>query len=301
MAVAIEDLSVLLLWIGAFILASLAYYIAKAIASVIDVDIPLIGHPFHFAARLIENAIVDPLNSLRKASDARIAAGFRDLVDALELGLGVTLLLGLGVEKALAYLWHTALSPFVHGLVDPVSKIARAAAADVAALAKTVAADVLKAEAYARARATAALEAAKAYADTKIAAAIKALRLEIAAAVAFVHEAVGVAADELPGLPGMAWDELNRLLNTKRLWQLAGLLAAVPILAQLVRVLARESGLENAECRGKVKNICTTDPALWEGLLATLVAVGFAYSLDELAAIARPVLADLEPVVRKAA
>lgn len=301
MAVAVEDLSVLLLWIGAFILATLAYYVAKAIASVIDIDLPIIGHPFHFVARRIENGIVDPLNKLRQASDAGIAKGFLDLVNALELGIGITLLLGLGVKDALQYLWGTALKPFIHAITDPISKLAHATAADVSALTKTVAADLRTAETYAADHATAALAAAKVYVDGKIATAIKVLRADIVAAVDFVHLAVGEAAAELPALPGMAWDDLNRLLNTKKLWQLAGLLASVPILAQLVRTLARESGLEKAECRDKVKGICSTDPQFWEGMLAGLLALGLTFSLEDLAKEARPVIEHLEPIVREAA
>lgn len=81
----------------------------------------------------------------------------------------------------------------------------------------------------------------------------------------------------------------------------AALIASVPALAILVHAIATESGLENASCRGKVKNICQTDASAWEGLIAGLVAVGLAFNLRELAAVARPLVEELAPIVARAA
>jgi hypothetical protein len=79
------------------------------------------------------------------------------------------------------------------------------------------------------------------------------------------------------------------------------LIAAIPAIATLVGTIAVESGLENAACRGQVKGICQTDPTAWAGLLAGLAALGFGFSLRELVQVARPLVADLTPIIREAA
>jgi hypothetical protein len=81
----------------------------------------------------------------------------------------------------------------------------------------------------------------------------------------------------------------------------AGLIAALPALATLVHAIATEAGLENAECRGKVKGICATSPNAWADLLGGLVALGFAFSLRELYDVARPLADELAPIIAKAA
>lgn len=60
------------------------------------------------------------------------------------------------------------------------------------------------------------------------------------------------------------------------------------------------AGLDNAECAGKVKQICSTDLSQWENLLAGLALVGGIFSLAELADIARPLVHDLEGVIAEA-
>jgi hypothetical protein len=171
-AIGLLDLTTVLLWSGAFILASLAYYVAQAIAAPLNISIPLVGRPFAGIANTIQNAIVSPLNDLRAKSDAQISKGLAGLADSLELLIGLTGLLGLGVLKALKYLWGTALSPFIHAITNPIRTTADNALSDVEALTKTVADDLAKAESYADGKATDALNSAKSYADTKISAAI---------------------------------------------------------------------------------------------------------------------------------
>jgi hypothetical protein len=168
----LADLGVIVLWLGAFILASLAYYLAQAIIGTINISIPFVGKPFNGLATTLQNAIVDPLNDLRSKSDAGIAEGISGLVDSLELLIGLTGLLGLGIYKGLVYLWKTALSPFIHAITDPIRTTANKAEADVTALTKTVADDLTKAETYADNAATKALSSAKSYADTQVKAAI---------------------------------------------------------------------------------------------------------------------------------
>lgn len=72
--------------------------------------------------------------------------------------------------------------------------------------------------------------------------------------------------------------------------QLAGLIAAVPALAALVNVITAESGLDRAECRSKVKQICGTDPGAWETLLLGALAIDFALNLEGIVAAGREII-----------
>lgn len=69
----------------------------------------------------------------------------------------------------------------------------------------------------------------------------------------------------------------------------------------LVGVIASESGLENASCRAKVKNVCQTDAAAFADLLGGLAAIGFGFSLAEMVEVAVPLIGVLEPIMREAA
>lgn len=171
MAESIGDLAVLLGWAGAYILATLAYYLAQAVVSGVNINLPLIGRPFSGIANTIQNAIVGPLDDLRSKSDAGIAKGLSDLEGSLELLIGLAGLLGLGVYKALKYLWGTALHPFITAITNPIKTTADNALSDVEALTKTVADDLTKAESYAKAQAADALDSAKTYADQQATAA----------------------------------------------------------------------------------------------------------------------------------
>lgn len=81
---------------------------------------------------------------------------------------------------------------------------------------------------------------------------------------------------------------------------LAALVASIPALATLVKAIATEAGLGRAECRTKVKGICGTDPTAWANLLEGLAAIGFAFSLAELAQVANGLIDGLAPIIRAA-
>ena len=144
---------------------------------------------------------------------------------------------------------------------------------------------------------TATLTSAEAYADFQVqtvADALDAVRHDLAAAE-------GAVAGELPALPGLGYDDLRDAFGRLDLERLAGMLGAGALAGYLVQALAREAGLADSECRGKVKQICATDAAAWENLLAGLVALGFAFSLRELYDVARPLVDELAPVIAQAA
>lgn len=134
--------------------------------------------------------------------------------------------------------------------------------------------------------------AGSALAQSEAAAAEALARAEAAgkAALAGVKDIAVGAADDLATIEG----QLGALGT-------AGLIAAIPAIATLVHAIATEAGLENAECRNKVKGICATNSNAWGDLLGGLVALGFAFSLRELYAVAEPLAAELAPIIAKAA
>jgi hypothetical protein len=81
----------------------------------------------------------------------------------------------------------------------------------------------------------------------------------------------------------MALDEIRTLLNGRDLATIAALIASIPLLRELLRTLEAETGLDNPECRSKVRGICSTNPARWAHLL-DLLALEMAWpGLDEFA------------------
>jgi len=179
------------------------------------------------------------------------------------------------------------LREYARGRADAVAQAAASALTDATT---TIYQDVLEAT-------TTTLTSAEAYADFQVqtvADDVTALRHELAAAE-------GAVAGELPALPGIGYDDLRDAFGRLDLERLAGLLGAGALSGYLVQALAREAGLADAECRGKVKQICATDAAAWENLLAGLVALGFAFSLRELYDVARPLVDELAPVIAQAA
>lgn len=321
-AEALADLGLVLLWVGAFILASLAFYLAKAVESALR-HIPLLGGVLAGVAATFESAVVDPLDKLRKGAESEITRGLSGLLDSLAVLVGLAALLGLGVKAALEYMWnHSLEARVVSWIAREISKI-HLPHIDVAAITRAITATILatvradiaavrrdlaKAEAVAASATTAALHTAERYADTAVAALRTAEDAAIADAARIAHQAEGEAAGAVSAAVAAAQavavpveHELNALDAYIKSLGLTALVASIPALATLVNALAVETGLENAECRGKVKQICGTDPNAWSDLLGGLAAIGFAFSLRELYDLARPVVDELKPVIETVA
>lgn len=90
-------------------------------------------------------------------------------------------------------------------------------------------------------------------------------------------------------------DQLQRL----PIEQLLEGLAAVAGTAAIVRVIEQEAGLDNPQCRAKVKAICQTDPAAWLKLLAGVVALFAFPGLQAIVETAQKTVGLLDPVVRE--
>lgn len=153
----------------------------------------------------------------------------------------------------------------------------------------------------AKAAGVAAAGAALAEAERVAGRELSAAEAEATRALATAQALSQAAIADVRSIAVTAEDELAKLEQLAGATGLAALIAAMPAVATLVHAIASEAGLENAECRTKVKGICRTDPSAWENLLSGLVAVGFAFSLAELAHVARPLAEELAPIIRKAA
>jgi len=238
--------------------------------------------------------LVDALRSLGAAVEQHVRTLYDESLPAwARWALGESLLV-IGVVAAP----YPTVAAWIHGIAADLRAYARGRADAVAQAAAdaltdattTIYQDVLEATATT-------LTSAEAYADFQVqtvADELDAVRRDLAAAE-------GAVAGELPELPGLGYDALRDAFGRLDLERLAGLLGAGALTGYLVQALAREAGLADAECRGKVKQICATDAAAWENLLAGLVALGFAFSLRELYDVARPLVDELAPVIAQAA
>lgn len=114
-------------------------------------------------------------------------------------------------------------------------------------------------------------------------------------------QAIGqTALDTVKSIAVTAEDDLATIEGGLGALGVAGLIAAIPAISTLVHAIATESGLENADCRSKVKGICGTDPSAWAQLLGGLAALGFAFSLKDLYDLAEPLVGELAPVIAEA-
>lgn len=319
---------------GGFDLAGLALcFVALALLLVVrDVVSTVVGaldfsvfgvRPLHGLASGAQNAIVGAFNAAIKQVE-RVAAGFENgLIDSFGMLIAIPALLFLGVKAALEYLWHHALRPLVHDIVDPVSDVADEARTKAKAAAAAAAAAVTTAENYADGVGARAVDDAAAFTRREIAAAVATteryadqavatLRDAENAAIASVAQIASAAEGEAAAAVSAAIDaaravaipvehELDALDAYIKSLGLTALVAAVPALATLLSRVLAETGLENEECRTKVKGICGTDPAAWGGLLASLALLTGTLSLRELVDFVRPLVKPAGDLIRQAA
>lgn len=171
----------------------------------------------------------------------------------------------------LDYLLHVSVHEVVKAFVDPVRGLAQSAQddassalADVRDLTHVVAADVTSLEGEIAKKISAAVGAIS---DV----ALPGLRHDLEREI---HDAAGAVGAEVDGVKDWAggWiDDLEGKFDSIPLADLIAAAAAVPVLGTLVHTIAQESGLDGEACRAKIKNVCGTDPAAWEQLLAGLL------------------------------
>lgn len=174
--------------------------------------------------------------------------------------------------------------------------VSRLRAAEDAAIANAVGVAVA-----ARAAGEAAASSALATAERDIGAGVTAAEAAAAGAIAASDAAGKAALDVVRSVAVTAEQDIATVLGDLDALKVAALIASIPALATLVHAIATEAGLENESCRSKVKGICGTDPNAWGNLLGGLAAIGLAFNLRELNAVARPLIGGLADVMREAA
>lgn len=161
------DLGLLAACFVAIALISLFAYLWARLSSVIDINIPVINvRPFHGVLEdintAVQNGCSDAVDALGKAAD-----DFEQgLLASLALLVGIPAVIGLGLYKALTYLWGTALKAFVGSVVDPLRTDLAKAGTEIADLTRTAAHDLAEAKDYADAQVSAAAVAFQALAET---------------------------------------------------------------------------------------------------------------------------------------
>lgn len=118
-----------------------------------------------------------------------------------------------------------------------------------------------------------------------------------------IDVAVGRVAGDLRDVTGWADHEFGRVwdqLHAIPLARLLDLLAASVGAFALLNVIANEAGLNRAECRDKVRNICSTDPDAWRALLEV---AGFALAfvgIEEFLQLAQDFAREGLPLIEEA-
>lgn len=312
------DLAALTAVLTALALTYLSYELARAVAGVLNFSI-LGVHPLANVAKALENSLVSWLSSVIDKLE-KIA---RDLWHGFTWSIGV-LLDGLYefvqmTAQAIDLLRGVAIPEYVNAALAPVNAAIDQATRATRALGIELRGDIdrLRARVQQDARdlphiIALNVDAAIDTAIPGIDAEIKAIRSSVDQAVdhalALARAESGRALGELRraedaaiGAIGSAQDltsrELHDLLDNVNHGDIASLIAAVPLLTVLVNTLAAETGLDNAECRGKVKNICATNATDWSWLLGGLAVAGVGFGMREIVEAAREVIHLAEDVL----
>lgn len=209
-------------------------------------------------------SIPDVVAAIGTEIDAKVAAGVRDA----ETYTATNVLAGIRTAEQYADQAVSKLQAAENAAIDNAVDIANAAKAAGLAAAKE------------------AQTAAEAYA---------------AKTVASAAAAIQTALDQVKAIAVGAEGDLTDFESYVKGLGLPGLIAGETALATLVALVLADTGLENASCRGKVKQICQTDATVWEDLLGGLLAIGFGFTLPELVATARPLIGAGEALIREAA
>lgn len=263
------------------------------LATILDVGIGPY-HPFHHIATAIENTIIGGLND---GIDA-LGTAVHDLWAGLTWSIGMMIhaidTLASDIHRALNYLWTTSIHAVIRLYTSPiwdelkvVDNYAKTIAGDLTNDVKRLETDITRSVGAVKETVENDLSDAFRNAEHSIATGLDSLRKDLTAeihraetaaesvgaeAVGKLRAAENAAIETLGRAEGSTAQELNNFIGKVPLTDIIAVIGAVPILRALVNTIAQESGLEKAECRAKVKSICTTDPAVWEGLIAGLLA-----------------------------
>jgi hypothetical protein len=228
-----------------------------------------------------------------------------------------------GVHAALTYLWNTAIPQYVRAQLSPItteiSNLAGRLTADVAGLRSSISSALSQAEGYTDAgvrdvrsyvdsRVVNALAQAEAYADEAVSKLRSAEDTAVAQAVSIATTAerdAAAAFDQAKAYAGQlvapVAGDLTALEDYIKSLGIPAIAAGAVATAALLTQALADTGLENADCRSKVKGICGTDPTRWLGLLEGIAALGLAFDLRALVKVANEIAPAATAIVKTAA
>lgn len=305
MAVAIEGIDIVALC-AVIVLIGLTLATQYTFQKLADaINISIVGtHPFASVSRTIEGTIVHWCAVGAKALEGVANDLWRGLTWSIAQTLQALMSIARDVSNAVNYVVAHVIADKIEAALAPINKAINAVAAKIGFVEREISSEVVrldaKIETTARAVASTAshdLHTAISDVEKELAAGLHTLQTTVATDIRqaiSTAEGVGQSAlDKLRSAEDAAIGaikkaetataaELRDLINSTPLDQIEGLLIAVPALAAIVNVLEAETGLGRAECRGKIKNICATDPAKWAGLLDGLALIGVGLSLEQI-------------------
>lgn len=260
------------------------------------------------ALKPLIHSIADPIRTIATGAASKVAAleatVARNLSTAEEYARGrasdAVTTAEAYVEKRISAA-ETTLRGDIAGALSTAESYASTAVDKLRAAEDAAVSGAVAVAADAKAAGLAAAAAAIAEAERAGGAALSAAEATIAGDLAQVDAAGKAALAGLEGVVINVGDDLSAIEGAIGAVGVGALIASIPAIATMVKAIATEAGLENAECRSKVKGICGTDPNAWAGLLEGLVAIGVGFTLAELVEIAQPILGELAPIVAQAA
>lgn len=293
-------------------------YTFVLLANVLDVGIAGV-HPFRGIANRIESTIIGGIND--GIND--LGGVLHDLWTALTWSIHemVKAIDGLASDTyhAFNYLFKTSIHALIHLYTDPIwqqmarlDAYAKLVANDLANDVESLRTDITNKVAATKETVERDLSTAFLNAEHTIATGLTDLkntlegeihRAETSAesagteAVSKLRAAENAAIDALGRVEGATTIELNDFIGKVPLTDILSVIAAVPILSALVNTIASESGLEKAECRSKVKSICTTDPSVWSNFIAGLLAYEGATNLRALIEVGGQIARGMEDTI----
>lgn len=287
----------------ALALVYMAYKLSQSIAGVLNFSI-LGVHPLSNVAKALENSIVSWLSST--VNDLETVA--RDLFHGLtwmmrEFLDGINAMTA-HIEDAFTLLWGTSIPAYVKAALRPIIVSINAVEATAQATSRMLAREVIRLDTRIDNAATATvrsierdvaqqidrathgidaeIRAIRSSVDQAIDHALNLARSESQIALGELRRAEDAALGAISAAEGATAGELHDLIRDLNPAQAIGIIASVPLLAQLVQTITMESGLDSAACRSKVKGICGTDPGDWSWLLAGAGVLGFGMTLREI-------------------
>lgn len=278
--------------------------------------------PLSIAKSLVHDGLNAAATSILSSQGGRLAHLLAGTADSIQHLIFYPARLFTGVHAALVYLWDHAIPTYVKAQLAPVSSaiddLAGKLAGDVSSLRSSISSTLGRAEGYTDSaiaslraeleqRISGAVSQADRYADDAVAKLRSAEDAAVAQATAIAttaeHDAAAAfdqAKQYADSLVAPVGGEVTALDAYIKKLDVPAIAAGATATAALVTALLADTGLVNEECRGKVKQICGTDPNVWANLLGLLAPLGLALSLRELVKVANSIGPGLAGVIREA-